>query len=148
MNLNENDLNGEFVFYTRNEGVFKTNKFTHDQEGVIVAGEGNFTPKYANGKFGLHQRAYLISSKNTLFSNKVLYQIIYSNTDYLNNVAVGSTVKSLRKNCFENMPFYLDANYKEIENKLENIHNLENSYQKYIEKLKKLKLQYLKKFFG
>ena len=46
------------------------------------------------------------------------------------------------------MPFYLDANYKEIENKLENIHNLENSYQKHIEKLKKLKLQYLKKFFG
>lgn len=147
MNLNENIIDGEYIFYTRNEGTFKSNKYTHNQEGVIVAGEGNFTPKYANGKFGLHQRAYLIYSKNTLFSNKVLYQIVNSNVNYLNGVAVGSTVKSLRRNSFENMPFYIDGEYNNIEPILSQIHRLEKIYMNKIEKLKTLKTYYLQKFF-
>lgn len=147
MNLNENNPNGKYIFYTRNEGIFKADKYTHEQEGVIVAGEGNFTPKYANGKFGLHQRAYLIYSNNKLFSNKVLFQIINSNVNYLNGIAVGSTVKSLRKNSFENMPFYFDGNYKIIEDKLKEIHILEEQYKKLLNEIKNLKKQYLEKFF-
>ena len=147
MNLNENNPNGKYIFYTRNEGVFRANKYTHEQEGVIVAGEGNFTPKYANGKFGLHQRAYLIYSNNKLFSNKVLYQIIKSNVNYLNGIAVGSTVKSLRKNSFENMPFYNDGNYNIIEDKLKLIHNLEEQFKKLLIESYALKKQYLEKFF-
>ena len=103
--MNENTIGGEYIFYTRNEGTFKSNKYTHNQEGIIVAGEGNFTPKYANGKFGLHQRAYLIYSKNTLFSNKVLYQIVNSNVNYLNGVAVGSAVTSSGRHTFDSRPF-------------------------------------------
>lgn len=147
MNLNENNPNGKYIFYTRNEGIFKADIYTHEQEGVIVAGEGNFTPKYANGKFGLHQRAYLIYSNNKLFSNKVLFQIINSNVNYLNGIAVGSTVKSLRKNSFENMPFYFDGNYKIIEDKLKEIHILEEKYKKLLNEIKNLKKQYLGKFF-
>lgn len=148
MNLNENIENGKYIFYTRNEGIFKSNKYTHNQEGIIVAGEGNFTPKYANGKFGLHQRAYLISTNDILFSNKILYEIIKSEVNYLNSVAVGSTVKSLRKNSFENIPFYIDGNYKSIEKKLKNIYDLECLFCKKIENLNTIKQQYLKKFFG
>lgn len=148
MNLNENNPNGEYIFYTRNGGTFKSNKYTHNQTGVIVAGEGNFTPKYANGKFGLHQRAYLLSSNSDLISNEILLQIVSSNVDYLNNVAVGSTVKSLRRNSFENMPFYIDGKYDEIKNILFKLQKLENEYTHLINKLNNTKQIYLKKFFG
>ena len=148
MNLNENDPNGEYIFYTRNEGTFKANKYTHNQTGVIVAGEGNFTPKYANGKFGLHQRAYLLSSNSDLLSDEILLQIVSSNVDYLNSVAVGSTVKSLRRNSFENMPFYIDGKYDEIKNVLFKLQKLENEYIHLINKLNNTKQIYLKKFFG
>ena len=147
MNLNENNPNGKYIFYTRNEGLFKADKYTHDQEGIIVAGEGNFTPKYANGKFGLHQRAYLIYSNNKLFSNKILFQIVNSNINYLNGIAVGSTVKSLRKNSFENMPFYLDGEYNLIEERLKKIHDLEDIYSKLLIRAKLLKKQHLEKYF-
>lgn len=147
MNLNENNPNGKYIFYTRNEGLFKADKYTHDQEGIIVAGEGNFTPKYANGKFGLHQRAYLIYSNNKLFSNKILFQIVNSNINYLNGIAVGSTVKSLRKSSFENMPFYLDGKYNLIEERLKTIHDLEDRYSKLLIRAKLLKKQYLEKYF-
>lgn len=148
MNLNENDPNGKYLFYTRNEVIFKANKYTHNQDGIIVAGEGNFTPKYASGKFGLHQRAYLLSSITKLFSNEILFQIISSNVDYLNSVAVGSTVKSLRKNSFENMPFFIDGNYKSIENHLKILQNYEQKYNVVSDKLIDLKKHFLHKFFG
>ena len=77
----------------------------------------------------------------------MLYQIVNSNVNYLNGVAVGSTVKSLRRNSFENMPFYIDGKYNNIEPILSQIHRLEKIYMNKIEKLKTLKTYYLQKFF-
>lgn len=118
MNLEENNPNGKYPFYTRNIGTFYSDRYTNDGMGVIVAGEGNFTPKFVNGKFGLHQRAYFISPNTAKLSPETIYEIILSNKKYLESVAVGSTVKSLRKFCFEQMPFYLDADYSLLSQKL------------------------------
>ena len=111
MNLDENDPNGRYPFYTRNIGTFYSNKYTNEGKGAVVAGEGNFTPKFVNGKFGLHQRAYFIQPSTTKLGSEVIYEIILSNKKYLESVAVGSTVKSLRRFCFEQMPFFIDADY-------------------------------------
>lgn len=111
MNLDENDPNGRYPFYTRNIGTFYSNKYTNEGKGAVVAGEGNFTPKFVNGKFGLHQRAYFIRPNTTKLGPEVIYEIILSNKKYLESVAVGSTVKSLRRFCFEQMPFFIDTDY-------------------------------------
>ena len=148
MNLIENTPDGEYLFYTRNEGVFRANKYTHEQKGVIVAGEGNFNPKFANGKFGLHQRAYVLSSNSDLINDEILFQIVSSNVEYLNNVAVGSTVKSLRRNSFESMPFFTDGKYELIKNKLLSLQELEGRYNKVNNKLTNIKQNLLKKYFG
>ena len=111
MNLDENDPNGRYPFYTRNIGTFYSNKYTNEGKGAVVAGEGNFTPKFVNGKFGLHQRAYFIQPSTTKLGSEVIYEIILSHKKYLESVAVGSTVKSLRRFCFEQMPFFIDADY-------------------------------------
>ena len=119
MNLDENDPNGRYPFYTRNIGTFYSNKYTNEGKGAVVAGEGNFTPKFVNGKFGLHQRAYFIQPSTTKIGPEVIYEIILSNKKYLESVAVGSTVKSLRRFCFEQMPFFIDADYFCLNQKLE-----------------------------
>ena len=111
MNLDENNPNGRYPFYTRNIGTFYSNKYTNEGKGAVVAGEGNFTPKFVNGKFGLHQKAYFIQPNTTKLGPEVIYEIILSNKKYLESVAVGSTVKSLRRFCFEQMPFFIDADY-------------------------------------
>ena len=45
------------------------------------------------------------------------------------------------------MPFYFDGNYKIIEDKLKEIHILEEKYKKLLNEIKNLKKQYLGKFF-
>lgn len=119
MNLDENDPNGRYPFYTRNIGTFYSNKYTNEGKGAVVAGEGNFTPKFVNGKFGLHQRAYFIQPNTTKLGPEVIYEIILSNKKYLESVAVGSTVKSLRRFCFEQMPFFIDTDYFYLNQRLE-----------------------------
>ena len=140
MNLEENDPNGKYPFYTRNIGTFYSDKYTNEGEGVIVAGEGNFTPKFVNGKFGLHQRAYFISSNTMKLSPETIYEIVFSNKKFLESVSVGSTVKSLRRFCFEQMPFYLDVDYSSLNQNLASLF-------KEIEKLKALQhlLQFQKR---
>ena len=148
MNLEDNNPDGKYDFYTRNEGVFKCDNYTHNTTGVIVAGEGNFKPKYASGKFGLHQRAYLIKSLDTsIINNETLFELINSNQNFLNGVAVGSTVKSLRRNSFENMPFYKDGLYSLINDKTKIIRTKINEYGSKIEILNNAKKLYLDKYF-
>ena len=149
MNLEDNNSDGKYDFYTRNEGVFKCDNYTHNTTGVIVAGEGNFKPKYASGKFGLHQRAYLIKSLDaSIINNETLFEIINSNQNFLNGVAVGSTVKSLRRNSFENIPFYKDGDYSLIADKMHLIRLEIIEIKEKINKLNNIKQLYLNKFFN
>ena len=143
MNLIEQSPSGKYPFYTRNIGNFFTDRYTHDATGVIVAGEGNFSPKFVSGKFGLHQRAYFISSNDSAISAPVIYEIVKSNVKYLNAVAVGSTVKSLRRFCFETMPLPTGVDYFELSRKLNPIYQqilIEETKQKELKQVKKLLL--------
>jgi type I restriction enzyme S subunit len=143
MNLIEQTPSGKYPFYTRNIGSFFSDRYTHDATGVIVAGEGNFAPKFVSGKFGLHQRAYFISSKDSSISAPVIYEAIKSNVKYLNSVAVGSTVKSLRRFCFEKMPLPAGIDYSKLSHELNPIYKqilVEEEKQKQLKKAKRLLL--------
>lgn len=147
MNLEQNNPLGKYPFFTRNIGSFYSDQYTNEGKGVIVAGEGNFTPKFINGKFGLHQRAYFITPKSPFITPEVLYEIIYFNKGYLESVAVGSTVKSLRRFCFESMPFYKDADYKKLAMILLSVFNEIDILKKKISSLQKTKHFLLSKYF-
>jgi type I restriction enzyme S subunit len=147
MNLDENTSSGKYPFYTRNVGLFFADKYTNDTTGVIVAGEGNFSPKYVIGKFALHQRAYLIAPKNNRFSSEVLFEIIKANKRFLETVAVGSTVRSLRRFCFETMPYYSDVDYSCLAVKLSPIFERITDLQKRIDYLNTTKQALLVKYF-
>ena len=147
MNLDENNPTGTYPFYTRNVGSFFANRYTNDCSGVIVAGEGNFNPKYVSGKFGLHQRAYLITPKTSIVSAEAIYEIIASNVPFLNSVAVGSTVKSLRRFCFEQMPYYEDLDYESMNRSIKPMFQAILSLKAQIVDLKSVKSNLLTKYF-
>ena len=110
---------GKYPLYDRSKIIKKSNKYLFDSKAIIVPGEGKeFVPRYYEGKFDLHQRAYAIMPKH---NRKIMYffLLVDKNKNYLARVATGATVKSLRMNDFESFPVLLPK--EDILNKYENI---------------------------
>ena len=103
-NREDSGLLGAYVFFDRSTDVRRSARFLFDTEAVIVGGEGQeFVPKYYEGKFDLHQRAYAIHTSED-FSIRYLYYIIHYKRHLLRRFAVGSTVASLRMGTFTKVP--------------------------------------------
>ena len=96
---------GKYPLFDRSSLIKRSNKFLFDCEAIIIPGEGkDFIPRYFKGKFDLHQRAYAIWTEDKEINIKFIYYWILQNRKYLSNVAVGSTVRSLRLNHLESFP--------------------------------------------
>ena len=81
--------------FDRSALIKASDEYLFDAEVVIIPGEGvRFIPKYYNGKFNLHQRAYALKdfTCNALF----VYYIMQQKANLLAQKAVQSTVLSLR----------------------------------------------------
>lgn len=104
-NTRDADDNGEYTFFDRSKIIKKSSRYLYDCEALIIAGEGTvFLPKHYKGKFDLHQRAYALHNFKPSINVKYLYYYLHHLKDYLPSVAVGATVKSLRRRHFENLP--------------------------------------------
>lgn len=80
----------------------------YDCEALIVPGEGaEFLPRHFNGKFDLHQRAYALFDFSQRVDVKFLSYFMHHSKGYFPSVAVGATVKSLRRRHFVDMPIAL-----------------------------------------
>ncbi|MFH1192608.1 MAG: restriction endonuclease subunit S [bacterium] len=68
---------GEYPLFDRSVSIKKSNKFLFDGEAIILPGEGaEFIPRYFNGKFDLHQRAYAIFAREEkLYSAYLLVSV-------------------------------------------------------------------------
>lgn len=101
-NAQDADSCGLYPLFDRSPIIKRSNKFIFDTEAVIIPGEGKeFIPRFYNGKFDLHQRAYAIFNFNSqVVIAKYVYYFLKYYRAYFSSVAVGSTVKSLRLNHF------------------------------------------------
>lgn len=96
---------GPYAFFDRSRTVKQSNRFLYDCEALIIPGEGKeFLPKHFKGKFDLHQRAYALFDFLPELDVRFLYHLLHYRSDYFPSVAVGATVKSLRRRHFENLP--------------------------------------------
>ena len=99
---------GEYPLFDRSQVIKRSNQNLFDTTAIIVAGEGkDFNPRYYQGKFDLHQRAYAIFNFSDQTESKYMYYYFVNNKNYFISVAVGSTVPSLRLNHFQNFPITL-----------------------------------------
>jgi type I restriction enzyme, S subunit len=96
---------GAFAFFDRSRTVKRSARFLYDCEALIIPGEGKeFLPRHFIGKFDLHQRAYALFNFTKEIDPRFLYFYLHHFSHYLPSVAVGATVKSLRRRHFENLP--------------------------------------------
>ena len=96
---------GQYVFFDRSQEVKRSSRFLFDTEAVIMPGEGSeFIPRYFEGSFDLHQRVYAITDFHGV-DGKFLYYVMVHKRKYFEQVAIGATVKSLRKGMFERFTF-------------------------------------------
>jgi type I restriction enzyme S subunit len=87
---------GEFPLFDRSVAIKRSDKYLFDDKAIILPGEGaEFVPKYFEGKFDLHQRAYAIFP-NKEIDAKYLFHYLYANRKEFVKKSVGSTVRSLR----------------------------------------------------
>lgn len=94
-----------YVLFDRSKKIKRSTRYLFDCEALIIPGEGaEFLPRYFIGKFDLHQRAYALHSFSDRIDVRYLYYYLIYQKDYWPRVAVGATVKSLRRRHFENLP--------------------------------------------
>jgi type I restriction enzyme S subunit len=96
---------GPYAFFDRSRVIKRSVRFLYDCEALIIPGEGKeFLPRHYTGKFDLHQRAYALFEFRPDVDVRFLYHLLHYRVDYFPSVAVGATVKSLRRRHFEQFP--------------------------------------------
>lgn len=111
-NVQDHVENGKYPLFDRSEVIKASNDFIFDCETVIIPGEGmRFIPKYYEGKFNLHQRAYALKDF-TCNGQFVYYLMMYRNV-LLSQKAVQSTVLSLRLPILQSFPVDIPKNPNE-----------------------------------
>lgn len=105
-NTQDAEDGGKYPFYVRSQNVERINSYSYDSEGVVTAGDGVGTGKifhYARGKFGLHQRAYLIYNFKDFDSQYFYWYFSQYFYDRINQMTAKSSVDSVRKEMIEDM---------------------------------------------
>jgi len=129
---------GIYPLFDRSEVVKNSNNYIFDCEAVIIPGEGmRFIPKYYNGKFDLHQRAYALQKF------EVHGKFIYYSMDLLKEVlaskAVQSTVLSLRLPILENFLVMVPQNPQEQQKIVDCLSSLDELITAQAQKVEALK---------
>jgi len=144
-NTQDAEENGKYPFYVRSPIVEKINSFSFDSEGVITVGDGVGTGKvfhYAKGKFGLHQRAYLIHKFEKVDPLYFYYNFSQNFYKRVHAMTAKTSVDSVRREMITEMLVPLPPTMEEqqkIAKVLGNIDNTINALEKLIEKKKNIK---------
>ena len=94
-NAQDHQDDGAYPLFDRSEVVKRSPTFLFDAEAVILPGEGmRFQPRYFNGKFDLHQRAYALMEPT--LDPRFAFHALDRFKGALADSAVQSTVLSLR----------------------------------------------------
>ena len=136
--------NGKYPFYVRSPIVERINSFSFDSEGIITAGDGVGTGKvfhYAKGKFGLHQRAYLIHNFRGV--DPKYFYFIFSKNFYerVHSMTAKSSVDSVRREMITKMeiPLPPPLEQQRIAKALSDVDSVITTLEKLIEKKKNIK---------
>lgn len=144
-NTQDNELNGDYPFYVRSQQVERINKWIFDTEGVVTAGDGVGTGKvfhYVNGKFGLHQRCYLIHEFSSQMNVLFFYWIFsYNFYERVHSMTAKSSVDSVRREMIANMQIPIPplSEQNRIATSLSNVDALISGLDKLIEKKRVIK---------
>ena len=108
-------INGKYPFFDRGATIKYLDSFNYDHEAIIYAGEGSeFIPRYFNGKYALHQRCYTIHNLNIEGYLKYIHHYLTTKNNHFLSTSVGTTVKSLRMQCFDSCIIQLPSKIEQL----------------------------------
>lgn len=137
--------NGKYPFYVRSPIVERINDYSFDSEGIITAGDGVGTGKvfhYAKGKFGLHQRAYLIHNFKDVEPKYFYFNFSKNFYERVHSMTAKSSVDSVRREMITKMQIPIPptlAEQQRIANALSDVDALISTTEKLIQKKKNIK---------
>jgi len=130
--------NGKYPLFDRSAVIKASDSFIFDCQAVIIPGEGmRFIPKYYEGKFDLHQRAYALKDFNC--NGQFVFYSMLHRSNLLSQKAVLSTVLSLRLPILQNFPIEIPKNPKEQQKIASCLSSLDELIAGHSEKLELLK---------
>lgn len=95
---------GIYPFYVRSPKVERINSYTFDGEAVLMAGDGVGAGKvfhYVNGKFGCHQRVYILHNIKKVKGEFLFYYMQCNFPFIIEQLSAKSTVDSVRLNMLQ-----------------------------------------------
>ena len=143
-NTQDAQSNGAYPFYVRSPIVERIDDYSFDTTGVVTAGDGVGTGKvfhFAQGKFGLHQRAYLIYDFDGVDA-KYFYWVFSRNFyDRIMQMTAKSSVDSVRREMITGMEIALPPlpEQRKIAAALSDVDEMIAALEKLIEKKRKIK---------
>ena len=145
LNANEGSEGGIYPFFTCSQTESNIDNFAFDTKAIIIAGNGDISVKYYEGKFNAYQRTYILTP------NKYLYLFLKeceNNVSELKTASQGSVIKFITKNMLCKIKIKICEDADIINNKLQEIYNNIMKLTFKISKLKAIKELLLKKYFG
>ncbi len=106
LDVNEENPEGEYPFFTCSMYPQKIDKFAFDCEALLVAGNGlvGFA-QYYNGKFNAYQRTYVLSKFNNVEPQYLRYYVTNLLPDAVERESVGSVISFIKLKDLQN--FYV-----------------------------------------
>ena len=151
-NTQDQVKDGLYPFYIRSEQIVRSNKYLYDCEAVITIGDGNIGRvfHYANGKFDLHQRCYIMKDFKDI--NALYFYYFFSTYFYGRAIRMSAkaTVDSVRLEMISEMPLFYPKNEEEqrlIASYFQSLDTLIQATSKQLASLKQIKAASLQSMF-
>ena len=107
LDSNAANKGGLYPFFTCSSDTLQINTYAFDCEAVLLAGNGEFSVKYYEGKFNAYQRTYIIQSKDkNILSVPYLYYWFTEYAKILKKQAIGGVIKYIKLNYITDAKFF------------------------------------------
>lgn len=106
------DENGLYPFYVRSPNIQRSNKYTFEGEGVLMAGDGAGAGRvfhHAFGKYAIHQRVYCLYNFKNINVQYFLYFISELFKKVMDKGSAQSTVPSIRLPMIQDFMFCIPS---------------------------------------
>ena len=144
LNADAADTNGAYPFFTCGQEVLKIDNYAFVGKSIIIAGNGEISCKYYDGKFNAYQRTYVLQP--TRYFYLFLKECELSIQDLKNN-SQGSVIKFITKDMLESIHINLNKNSNLVNSKLRSIYDYISELKTEISSLKIIKSVLLAKYF-
>ena len=144
LNAEASQANGKYPFFTCGKEELQINEYAFDCKAIIIAGNGEISCKYYDGKFNAYQRTYVLSPLKYFYLFQKACELGIN--DLIMN-SQGSVIKFITKGMLESIQLPVNISSDKTNQKLSFLYNLMFEYKKRNNQLLNIKQKLLLKYF-